>query len=231
MQIQTSAILLSYLKYGESSAIVRVFTEKKGFQALMWKGVYSKKNKSKYLLQPLNEVQLCYRYKENDRLALLQKIEAPLGTTQTLPIEKSTLLLFLSEVLSSLLQNEPESPELFQFVQKEMADFRKRSSTQLWIQRFLLELTRFLGAKPYNNYQAQWVFNLASGSFNTQGEIHALGQYKSGLWAQFLSHPHGTYSPKERLEILDILIAYFEVQFSHFHTPKSLDILKEIFTN
>jgi DNA repair protein RecO (recombination protein O) len=51
-----NGFLLSFIKYGENDAVLHCFTEEEGFQSYFLKGIYSKKNKKKALLQPLNKL-------------------------------------------------------------------------------------------------------------------------------------------------------------------------------
>ena len=54
MKYKSRAIALSYLKQGESSIIAKIFTEEKGLQSFIVKGVRAKKTKKKLgLFQPL----------------------------------------------------------------------------------------------------------------------------------------------------------------------------------
>ena len=54
MKYESRAIALSYIKHGESSIIAKLFTEKKGLQSFIIKGVRSNKSKKKLgLFQPL----------------------------------------------------------------------------------------------------------------------------------------------------------------------------------
>jgi len=53
--INTAGIVLHQMKYGETSVIVKIFTEELGLQSYIVRGVRSKKAKIKYnLLQPGN---------------------------------------------------------------------------------------------------------------------------------------------------------------------------------
>ncbi len=231
MEISTPAVLLSYFKYGDSAAIVRFFTFESGFQSFIWKGVYSSKSKNKHFLTPLNEMIIYYRYKETQNLSLLKKAEPlePKALPQ-ISIEINTLLLFLSEVLNSLLQNEPENKPLYHFIQSRIEGFKTQEKTQFWVQEFLLEFTRYIGAKPYNNYEESFLFDLEAGNFQITGGIQSLSIENSALWARFLQDASQHFSSWERLQILDILIRYFQVQVPYFKAPKSLEIIKEVFS-
>ncbi len=47
MKYSSRAIALSYIKHGESSIIAKIFTEEKGLQSFIIKGVRNKKSKKK----------------------------------------------------------------------------------------------------------------------------------------------------------------------------------------
>ncbi len=230
MEINTRAWLLSAIKYGDSSAILRFYSEELGYLSLMWKGAYSSRNKQKYLLQPLQEVEIQFRKKNEESLPLLKKIEPSVQrSTTTQNIAQNSLLLFVSEVLQSLLKNEPENEELYQLISIELMAFHQGKTGKMWIQNLFLKLTSILGCKPLNNYENQNVFDLESGGFSAESGIFALNLQDSILWHRFLSGNQTFFHTNERLRILEILLLYFEKQIPYFRFPKSLEIIKEVF--
>ncbi len=230
MEVNSKAWVLSSLKYGDTSAIVRLFSQEKGFISLMWKGAYSSRNKQKHLLRPFQEVEVQFRMKNEDTLALLKKIESVNHNHFNNPsIAQNSLLLFLSEVLQSLLKNEPENPPLYQLISDELSRFYKNPNDKLWVQNLLVQLTSFLGCKPFNNYIPESVFDLDSGSFTHQNGVFSLNAQDSALWAQFLSQANTQFSTTQRLKILEILLFYFEKQIPYFRFPNSLETIKEVF--
>ncbi len=230
MEVYTQAWLLSSIKYSESAAILKLYSQQKGFISLIWKGAYSSKNKQKYLLSPLNEVEVHFRQKNEESLSLLKKIEAPEGRIlHPLNIPKNSLLLFLSEVLQSLLINEPENENLYGFLSQEMQQFYTNSHTPLWCQYFLLNISSFLGCMPNENYEKGQSFDLELGGFIDGVSPVSLPINESEIWANFLQGKLNTRGASQRLLLLEILLKYFEIQIPHFRFPKSMEVLKEVF--
>ena len=58
--IETKAIVLSSLKYGDTSLIVRCYTEQEGLKSFIAKGVFAKKKRNTSLYFPLNELEISY---------------------------------------------------------------------------------------------------------------------------------------------------------------------------
>ena len=76
MKYESRAIALSYIKHGESSIIAKLFTEKKGLQSFIIKGVRSNKSKKKLgLFQPLELSIINATYLPKKNLQKLRKIE------------------------------------------------------------------------------------------------------------------------------------------------------------
>lgn len=230
MQVSTMAYILSYLKYGETSAIVRIYTREKGFKNFIWKGIYSTKNKKRNYLFPLNKVHITYKDRGNDSLEYFQTIETENGFRAQLDsIEKQTLLLFFSEILNSLLRNEPENIAIFDWLDNKLKQFSERSSTQMFAQEFLLELSAYLGIQPQNNYEPNAYFDLESGSFTLDHTETQLNQENSLLWHNFLSNKDQKFNKHQRWTLLQNWIAYFQMQIPHFSKPNSLEVIKELF--
>ena len=70
MQVQTKAIVLSSLKYGDSSLIVHCYTEKAGIKSYLLRGILkTKKGKLKpAYFQPLTQLELVASHSTKDSL-------------------------------------------------------------------------------------------------------------------------------------------------------------------
>lgn len=81
-------------------------------------------------------------------------------------IRKSTVALFLGEILYRTLQEEEPNPPLFEFLQNSIHYFDLIREKFLWFHLiFLVHYTRFLGFFPNNNFsQARKYFDLREGS-------------------------------------------------------------------
>lgn len=230
MQIHTEAFILSYLKYGDTSVILRIFTKELGYRTLIGRGFYSSKNKPKNLLLPLNKVMVLFKDKGNNSLDLLLKMESEWNPTAEYPsLEKNILFLFLAEMVNEVLKNEPPNPELYKWLDASLLKIHQSKDTRLLIQNFLLELTDFLGCTPQNEYSEGLYFDLESGHFSPQSSFSYLGVEDSRIWSNFLADNSQPYSASQRWMILQTLIRYYQIQISGFIPPKSMSVIKELF--
>ena len=75
MKYKSRAITLSYLKQGESSIITKIFTEEKGLQSFIVKGVRAKKAKKKLgLFQPLQLLSINANHSSKNSLQFINEI-------------------------------------------------------------------------------------------------------------------------------------------------------------
>ena len=74
MIVNTPAIVLKSIAYGETSIISRCFSRNKGKISLMVKGAKSKKVPKVSYFQPLSYVELVYNEKPNRTLNILSKV-------------------------------------------------------------------------------------------------------------------------------------------------------------
>ena len=111
--ITTKAIVFNTIKYGDTSLIVKCFTFEDGVKSYMIKGVLkSKKGKLKTAyFQPLTQLQIVANHTNKQGLNSIREasIIHPYNTLHT-SIIKQTIVLFLSEILSSIIQEEEKNP-------------------------------------------------------------------------------------------------------------------------
>jgi DNA repair protein RecO (recombination protein O) len=151
MYIRSRGIVINHLKYGETSLIVRVFTEHSGLQSFIVKGFRSAKNKGKIsLFQPLSliEIDLPERAK-SDLLIFREARVLHHYSSISSTIEKHSIFVFLSEILSKILCVSQAEEELFEFVFNSLIalDNTKESCNTFHLV-FLNDLTDYLGIRP-----------------------------------------------------------------------------------
>ena len=74
MIVNTQAIVLKSISFGETSIIARCFSKNKGKISLIVKGAKSKKTPKVSYFQPLSYVELVYNEKPNRTLNVLSKV-------------------------------------------------------------------------------------------------------------------------------------------------------------
>jgi len=236
--IQThKAIVLSSLKYGEADLIVKCYTEI-GLKSYMLKGILKQKKgriASAYFL-PLSQLELTANYPPQKQLFFIKEVGVayPYQRIAT-DIVKQTIVVFLSEVLSSALKEEEANPSLFSYIETALQWLDTHEQTSNFHLLFLMNLTRHLGFYPEFSGSMTY-FDLVEGKFTNHfvskhyisGE--QLGYFKAILGTNFDALASVKFNKKSRQELLEILIEYFELHLSGFKKPKSLAVLKTIFS-
>src|SRR5690606_8411002 len=106
MRYTTRGIVLHYMKYRETSIIVRIFTEMFGKQSFLVQGVRTNKPKHHIaLFQPLVPLDMViYHHKKHATLQRILEIKCHMPITHILgDLKKATIATFLAELLHKLL--------------------------------------------------------------------------------------------------------------------------------
>nr|WP_320117861.1 DNA repair protein RecO [uncultured Marinifilum sp.] len=240
MIYQTKGIVLNRVQYGETSLIVNVYTEKFGRQAYMLKGGRSKKSVSKSnLFSPffLLEMEVYHREGKNIQSLKEVRITEPLNNL-IFDVRKSSIALFLTEVVSKLLREEEANYELFVFLYNSIRYLDLcEDSIQNFHLYFLTKLTRFLGFYPQMNWSHEKaVFDMDNGKFVSDANSHAhcLSKKESyTLYSLFNTSIDSInnlqMSNKDRDLILRAILNFYALQSQGFTSLKSLPIIRELF--
>ncbi|MET6999617.1 DNA repair protein RecO [Chitinophaga defluvii] len=117
---KTRGIVLRTVKYGDTSAIVSIFTELFGIQSYMVNGVRSSKPKAAKgnLLQPGNIMELVVYHQEGKNLQRISEFK--LGyvySAMQFNVVKNTVAIYLIELLQKCLKEPEQHPELYYFAE------------------------------------------------------------------------------------------------------------------
>jgi DNA repair protein RecO (recombination protein O) len=238
MQVRTRAIVLSSLKYGDTSLIVRAYTESDGLKAYLLKGILaSRKGKLKTAyFQPLSQLDIVAVHKNKGTLEQIReaRVDFPYNTLQT-DITKNAITLFLAEMLSNCIREEQADPGLFSYIQTALQWLDTHDHIVNFHLYFLLSLTRFLGCYPdLTNMEAAY-FDLLEGQFTevpkgrktiSGDELH---QFRKLLGTNFDVVHLIKMSKVQRQQMLQIIVEYFELHLHGFRKPRSLAVLNEVF--
>jgi len=115
---KTSGIVISQVKYSESSLIVKIYTEAFGLKSYIVNSVRAKSSKTKSAyFRPLTLLDMVVYNKASSSIQRISELKS-LYTFTSLPYEKNKILigLFMAEVLSKTLKEEQSDSDLFQFI-------------------------------------------------------------------------------------------------------------------
>jgi DNA repair protein RecO (recombination protein O) len=234
----TKAIVLNSLKYGDSSLIVKCFTESCGLKSYMIKGILSSKKtklKTAYF-QPLMQLNITANHNNKGRLNSIRDVEIlQYYTSLYTDVKKQAIVLFLSEIMHASIREEEKNKTLFQYLETGIQWLDTHGEIANFHLLFLLNFTKYLGFYPETNINQGNYFNLLEGKFTNKPGNHTLTgkniiQFKRLLGINFDVLHNVEFGAADRQALLLILIQYFELHLSGFKKPKSLNVLKAVFS-
>ena len=237
--ISTKAIVISAIKYSDSSLIVKLYTQEKGLVSYMLKGVLkSKKGKLKTAyFQPLTQLNIVASHQEKRGLQTLKEANViHVYNSIYTSVVKQSIVLFLSEILSSAIQEEENNKQLYEYLESSLIWFDSHQQISNFHLLFLLNLTKFLGFYPDVSNSHFNSFHLGEGFFTenmNEKEIikgSELNQFKKLLGINFDNVENINFSKTQRQQLLQMLIRYFELHLGGFRKPKSLAVLEVVFS-
>ena len=233
------AFVIKSIKNGETSLIVSSYLEDIGFKAFIVKGVFgSKKSKfSKAHFFPLNIIHLNYSYTEGRDLGLIKEVKSEmLYNTLHSDVQKSSIIIFLSEILNSIFKEEAEvNKSLFEFLVNTLSWYDQVETCNNFHIKFLIELSRFIGFYPNINNENHLFFDLELGSTSETMPIGVnisgsdLSLFKKFLGTNFEDLNLMKLNNATRVRILNYIINYYSLHLQLFKTPKSINVFNEIF--
>ena len=167
----TRGIVLKSIRHKEKNFILQVYTQNHGRLSFILHGVSAKKkNRLSYLsiLQPLTFVEITFSYKTNKEIQVIKEIKCP-HPFHSVPfdIKKSSIALFVSEILTKCLHEEEKNPDLYKFLEISFSslDSKIEDITNFHL-LFLFKLMRYLGFYPTDNFSnSDRFFDLKKGKF------------------------------------------------------------------
>ena len=147
MRFKTEGIVINNFKHRETSIITKIYTARFGIQNYVVNSV--RKAKPRYslsLFQPLTILDLVV-YHKGGGLNRIAEIHCPKPFESiTYDVKKSTISLFITEILSLSLHEEEENAAMFEYIVKSIWSFDRMSERyHNFHLQFLLKLSRFLG--------------------------------------------------------------------------------------
>ena len=223
----TRGIVFNYIKFRETSIIVRIFTEAFGMQSYIVNGVRSAKSRGKIALyQPLTLLDMVvYRKIEKDIQRISEaRCSQPFSSIPFEPV-KTGMSIFLTEMLSKLLKEESENKELFAFMFNaiQVFDHLEQGVVNFHLQ-FLLKASAYLGFKPES--ARDFLLQLSDYGLHLTTE-----EEEKAIIEQFLNQPMGEeikISNQFRRELLDHIIKFYRLHTDTLTEIKSLEVLKEV---
>ena len=240
MLISSPAIILSKVRYQDNDLIVKCLTRDLGVVSYMIKNIsMSKKSKNKFaFFQLLNILDLETNYNSNRSIQYIKDLKVKYNFTSLhTNIYKSSVVMFLSEILSNIIHVETKDMELFDFIEKSLIWYDKSEDSSTFYLIFLMKITHYLGFYPDCTNMNYNYFNLEEGLFesskNSQYVIEgsSLVLFKTILGIKFDSNKLPFIDKIKKKDILKNIIIYYKLHVDGFKEPKSLKVLNQIFAD
>lgn len=238
MQVATKAIILTTLKYGDTSLIVKAFTLSDGIKSYLLKGVLaSKKGKLKAAyFQPLTQLELVASHRNKGTLESIKeaKVSYHYQTIHT-QVAKNALTMFLAEMLGNAIHEEEANMPLYNYIETALQWLDMNDEVANFHLYFLMVLSKYLGFYPDTNHLDAPYFDLLEGEFVFKPSLNPilsgkpLTLFKHILGINFDALEEVKMSKLERQEVLKSIILYYQLHLQGFRKPKSLAILNEVF--
>jgi DNA repair protein RecO (recombination protein O) len=238
---KTKAIVLHHIKYGDTSIILDAYTQQFGRMSFIVNGVYGRKSPFRInSFQSLFLLDLEIYFKNSRELQRIkeQKNDYPFSTISN-NLVKSTVSLFLAEVLYRALRESEPNPMLFDFVSKAIVWYDQQSEGYLNFHLlFLLNLTRYLGFYPNSDdFEDSTSFDLREGLFLYHFPSHRqviqgsmLPEFKQMINRSVTDSAKLNFNRDTRNVLISVLIDYYQIHLQGMGQIQSLAILQEVFS-
>jgi DNA repair protein RecO (recombination protein O) len=235
-------IALRTIRYSDRNAILTAYTKQLGrLSFLLPAGTGKVAARLRALLMPLGRFECVADIRPGREVHPIHDVRGVIFPPAADPL-RSTLALFIADILTSLLREPMADPLLFDFID----DALRRLSPDLRGEAlhgnallnfhicFLIRLTRFLGIEPdWATYREGYLLDLADGIFRQLPPVHRrfLPEGESAA-AHRLSRINFRNAHLFRLSrfdrnlILDRILLYYQTHFPSLSEPTSLSILR-----
>jgi DNA repair protein RecO (recombination protein O) len=235
MQVKTKAIVISALKYQEKSLIVKCFTQSDGLKSYFVANAFSSRKNQQRIgyFQPLTILEIEATHKNKGTLEYFKEIrmEYPYVSIYN-DIVKSSIVLFLSEVLHHSIQEEEKNEGFYTYLESALHWLDEHDEAVNFHLILLLGMTRFFGFYPDVSKMEAPFFEITEGVFTTYHGVSCLSEndlFKELIELRFDSESK-FFVAAERQILLKIMMDYYAVHLDGFRRPKSLEVLGEVFS-
>lgn len=234
MLFKTRGIVLNFIKYRETSIIVKIFTEKFGLQTYIVNSVRTKKSKSGIALyQPLTLLDLVVYHKNKNNINRISEIKCN-NPFRSIPYDiiKTSIALFITEILNKTIKIESPHKQKFDFLHSSIIILDElETNFENFHIIFLIQLSKHLGFAPQSAHeiikQIRSLDKQNTGNNipvrNDSDLIKIINNYLSSGYQDEIKSNHLV-----RRNILNLLLKFYSIHIENIGEIKSLHVLREV---
>ena len=222
MICKTRGIVFRFTKFRETSIIVTIFTDVFGLQSYIVNGVRSKTAKNKIALyQPLTLLNLVVYHRPNANIERIKEISCLHAyQSMTTDVKKSTIAMFITELLNKTVKDESHAGETFDFLAESFITMDSlRDGFENFHLIFMLRLCRYLG------------FGISNVNEILGGRL--ADPETENIFLKLINAEYNTpltITNTQRRVLLDHLVMFYADHMENLGEMKSIQVLKEVFT-
>ena len=225
MLYTTKGVVLSYIKFRDTSIIAKIFTEELGLQSYIIHSVRTQKPKHGIgLFQSLALLDMVVYHKKDRGLQSIKELKCLLPTYGILNnLKKSTIAVFIAEVLAKVIHEGLQHKQLFSYIVESVIQLSDQTTGYEYNHiNFMLQLCKHLGFGVSNAHALNKELSesgLSSGV--NDDEVILLDVIYNGSYPAILSRT-------TICNLMHALITFYRLHIDNFYSLKSLPLLLEV---
>jgi len=240
MLVKSLGCPLHTIKYRESGLIVYAYTRNFGFQALVIQGIRNRKGAgASSIYQPMFLLDIDFYFNQKQDMHRIKEARIHMAY-QTIPfnIYKSSMVLFLAEILYKCLKTQETAPGMFDFISNAMQilDQLDEGISNFHL-LFLMKLSRYLGFYPNTSETEGLVcFDLRDGIFRVFYPDHPyyIPEKYAHVFLKLLEMDFNTLdqlqlSQVDRNILIEHIIDFYRLHQENLKHVHSFKIFKRLF--
>jgi DNA repair protein RecO (recombination protein O) len=232
MILKSEGIVVSTIKYSETTIIAKIYTRNKGLLSFIIPGARSSKKSSiGNIIQPTNFLDLTFYYQDQKKLLKIKECRlATINHHIIVNFLLQSIAIFYLEIISKCLHENEIQESLFDFIKYEYQKLENSEKKDLILMplNFMLGLSSLMGFYP--NISKGNYFDITEGVFveNIPNQPYFDKNSTQALSDLMLQNTDTKHLISHRKQLLQDMLMYFQYHIPNFGTINSIDILHQV---
>jgi DNA repair protein RecO (recombination protein O) len=224
---KTRGIVVSFIKYGDTSVIVKIFTREMGLRSYIVNGVRSSSKSNKMAFyQPLTLLELVVYEKEGKNLQRISEVKLH-RPHHRIPFDfvRSAVAMFVAEVLARSVVEGYQNEAYYDFLEAAVDNLDSENAHLSHFPIvFLLEGSKMLGFPPAD---AASFYSELEPILGVVGNLQAEKEYLDMLMCDSFRY-QGKAAQAQRKNLLDHFLTYYALHLEIHPDWKSVEVLRQL---